>query len=299
MKSSKIFILALGVLLAGPLRAQTTNPQDSTGLPGDNFSLSGALEMFKNANSLEDFEKAINTQNNGVNNLDLNGDGDIDYIRVIDTKDNDTHAVILQAAVSETESQDVAVIEIDKNSNDNAELQIVGDEDIYGEPVIIEPTPEQNQLQAPANNSGSSVAVNVWAWPSVRYVYSPSYTVWVSPWGWRTHPAWWHPWRPVRWHAFYPYRAPYYNRYVVVRRPRIIHAHRIYAPVRTTSVIVRTRHQPVITTYRTTRNVTPHHHSNNSNRVRTRTTTVHEHSGNGRGRETHTRTTRTRTSRGR
>ena len=31
--------------------------RDSTGLPGDNFSLQGALEMFKKASSPEEFEK--------------------------------------------------------------------------------------------------------------------------------------------------------------------------------------------------------------------------------------------------
>ena len=30
---------------------------DSTGMPGDNFSLQGALEMFKQASSPEEFEK--------------------------------------------------------------------------------------------------------------------------------------------------------------------------------------------------------------------------------------------------
>ncbi|MBK9397271.1 MAG: hypothetical protein IPN55_08575 [Saprospiraceae bacterium] len=59
---------------------------DSTGLPGDNFSLQGAMDLFSKATSPEDFEKAINDEKNNVNNLDLNGDGEIDYIKVIDKK---------------------------------------------------------------------------------------------------------------------------------------------------------------------------------------------------------------------
>ena len=58
-----------------PLLAQQTG-QDSTGLPGDNFSLQGALAIFENATSPEEFEKAINTEGNHVNNLDLDGDGE-------------------------------------------------------------------------------------------------------------------------------------------------------------------------------------------------------------------------------
>ena len=68
--------------------------EDSTGLPGDNFSLQGALEMFKQSSSIEEFEKLINTENKNVNNLDLNGDGEIDYIKVIDKRDKDAHAFV-------------------------------------------------------------------------------------------------------------------------------------------------------------------------------------------------------------
>src|SRR5688572_32739489 len=57
---------------------------DSTGLPGDNFNLQNALHLFKNSSSPEDFEKQLNTASNNVNNMDLNSDGKIDYIRVVD-----------------------------------------------------------------------------------------------------------------------------------------------------------------------------------------------------------------------
>jgi len=245
-----LFITALvGAVTAEPLSAQTT-AQDSTGLPGDNFNLPGALEMFRKAGSPEEFEKLINTEDNKVNNLDLNEDGNIDYIKVIDKKEGDAHAFILQDAVSETENQDVAVIELEKTGNNNAALQIVGDKDIYGEQVIIEPTAEATP--APANTN-ANVVVNVWAWPAVRYVYGPSYAVWVSPWGWRARPVWWHPWRPVRWHVFYPYRAPYRHHYVVVHHYRVARAHQVYVPVRTTSVTVQTRHQASVNHYRATR----------------------------------------------
>jgi hypothetical protein len=42
--------------------ATTSVPRDSTGVPGDNFSLEGALEMFRKAESPEEFEKMINTE---------------------------------------------------------------------------------------------------------------------------------------------------------------------------------------------------------------------------------------------
>jgi len=127
--------------LSTPLlvKAQNQSAIDSTGLPGDNFSLQGALQMFQKAGSPEEFEKLINTEDNSVNNLDLNGDGETDYVRVIDKTEKDIHAFVLQVSVSETESQDIAVIELEKTDDTTAVIQIVGDEDIYGEEVIVEP----------------------------------------------------------------------------------------------------------------------------------------------------------------
>jgi len=50
------------------VQAQSSDT-DSTGLPGDNFDLQGALAMFQKASSPEDFEKLLNTEDNNVNNL--------------------------------------------------------------------------------------------------------------------------------------------------------------------------------------------------------------------------------------
>lgn len=277
MRSMKLaFTVLASALLIGSVQAQTNSVQDSTGLPGDHFSLEGALEMFKKAGSPEEFEKLVNTEDNKVNNLDLNGDGDIDYIKVIDKKDGDAHAFILQASVSETENQDIAVIELEKKGNDDAVLQIVGDEDIYGESKIVEPTEVSNTVQP---TTTSNVAVNVWAWPAVRYAYAPSYTAWVSPWGWRARPLWWHPWRPLRWHTFYPYRAPYRHRYIVAYNYRAVYAHRVYVPVRTTSVVVNTRHRASVNHYRTTKTVTVTNTRNKQVTATRKTTTVQGRKG--------------------
>lgn len=251
--------LTLLLLWGSSLALAQNNPPDSTGLPGDNFSLGGALELFKKSESPEAFEKMLNAQDSKVNNLDLNGDGEIDYIKVIDKQEKDVHAFVLQAAVSEVENQDIAVIEIEKTGDGDATLQIIGDEDIYGEQTIVEP---KEEVKSNAGTQTKNVVVNVYTWPAVRYVYGPSYRVWISPWGWRARPVWWHPWRPVHYHVFYPYHHPYRHRYAVVHNHRTIHAHRIYTPARTTSVIVRTRHHEPVNRYRVSRTtrttVTPH-----------------------------------------
>lgn len=219
-------------------------------VPGDNFSLEGALELFKKSASPEEFEKMLNSADSKVNNLDLNGDGYIDYIKVLDRYEGNVHAFVIQAVVSETENQDVAVIELEKLANGKAVLQIVGNEDVYGIETIIEPTQE---VRTYAGTTSSRTVVNVWAWPSVQYVYGPRYTVWMSPWGWYHRPVWWHTWSPVAYVYYRPIWRPYRPYYAVCHTRRVVYADRIYRPYRTTSVVVRNRHHEQIAHYRSER----------------------------------------------
>ncbi|MEO8405596.1 MAG: hypothetical protein ABI480_13405 [Chitinophagaceae bacterium] len=261
-----LFLLLFGLTMTMTAVAQDEAATDSTGLPGDNFSLQGALEMFKKASSLEEFEKLINSQDNNINNLDLNEDGNIDYVKVIDKSDKNSHAFVLQVPVSETENQDIAVIELEKTGDTTAVLQIVGDEDIYGNEIIVEPDGGGDD-EALFNQYNSSVAggpspeyntfeprivVNVWYWPSVRFVYGPVYRPWVSPWRWNHYPGWWRPWRPMPWHAYHPLCVRYYRPFAVVHTHRVMYAHQFYRPLRVTSVTVRTRHEASVRNYRVT-----------------------------------------------
>lgn len=229
MKNS---ILFLSIFTSFSLAAQKPITIQ-TGLPGDNFSLEGALDLFKKANSLEEFEKLLNSEENNVNNLDLNENGETDYIRVVDHVQDDAHAIVLQALVSESESQDIAVIEVEKTGKDEAVVQIIGDEDIFGKQIIIESYDDKS------NNN--SVAVNVWFWPSVRFIYHPAYVVWASPWSFRTLPVWWRPWRPYPWNAFHAKVLPFRNHYHVVTVHRVTRAHQVYVPKRTHSSVVHTK----------------------------------------------------------
>ncbi|MGQ0829577.1 MAG: hypothetical protein ACT4ON_14400 [Bacteroidota bacterium] len=198
------------------------------------------MELFKKSDTPEAFEKSLNEENSKVNNLDLNGDGETDYIKVIDRAEGDAHALVLQVPVNETESQDVAVIEIEKKDNETAHVQVIGDEDLYGKNYIVEPAPEQVEVgtsQPPqpviSTSSNPPVVVNVWAWPTVRHVYGPKYVVWTSPWRWRHYPGWWKPWKPFHYHVYrgrvHPYRAYHHRVHVhrVVRAHGVYHNHRV------------------------------------------------------------------------
>ncbi len=242
MNAIKKITLAALILIGPLLLAQSK--KDSLGLPGDNFDLYGALELFKKAENPEAFEKAVNAKDNEVNNLDLDADGKVDYVKVVDKSEGDAHSLVLQVAVSKTETQDVAVIEIEKSGGNNAKMQIVGDEELYGKDYIIEPkettapasdrsgaTPTNGTVDDVYNNGnttnngyntadnssgGSPVVVNVYTWPAVQYVYTPAYVGWVSPWYWGYYPGWWSPWQPmyygVYYRRMYHYHQPYYHR---------------------------------------------------------------------------------------
>jgi len=263
-----LLLFIFSALLLSQLNAQTEAESDSTGLPGDQFSLEGALDLFKKSASIEEFEKLLNTSDNHVNNLDLNEDGEVDYVRVVEVSERDVHAFALQVSVSDTENQDIAVIELEKTGAESAVAQIIGDEDIYGEQIIIEPgdgdeeeIDDEEQKGGPSYNYWSEahapipVVINVWLWPSVRFVYAPGYRVWVSPWRWRVYPAWWRPWKPLPWRVFHPFRVRHRVGFAVVRTHRVVHAHRIYTPHRTVSVMVSRRHSGTVKHYRTTHTV--------------------------------------------
>ncbi len=210
----KITAFSAAIFLSFSTRAQS----DSLGLAGDNLDLNAVLSIFKQSSTVEDFEKRLNAADSKVNNLDLNNDQKVDYLRVVDSGKDDFHSIIIQDPVSKTESQDVAVIEIQKKDNQTAHIQIVGDETLYGKNYIIEPHDQAQSVTdknanvddvyaSPGSGTGN-VMINVWAWPSVGYIYSPGYNYWVSPWYWGYYPGWYTPWNP---YGYYFYRRNFIN----------------------------------------------------------------------------------------
>lgn len=246
VKIIPIFCSLLLTVLFSPITHAQQNTSTETGLDGDHFSLEGALELFKAAKSLEKFEESLNASNNDVNNLDLDEDGQVDYIRIEDHQEGEVHAIVLQVAVSKSEVQDVAVIEIEKTGKETAILQILGDENLYGEQTIVEPYEVSTQSD-PAGRGGPSadimttrIVVNVWGWSPVRFIYRPTYRVYVSPYRWRTYPRYYKPWAPRPWRTFRT-AVVYRPHFRVVTTHRVVRAHKVYTPRRKSSVVVHKR----------------------------------------------------------
>ncbi len=247
-------LIYLGLIMVTGLSFNTfAQDSDSTGMPGDNFDLQGALQLFKQSSTLEEFEKKLNTESNAVNNLDLNGDNQIDYIRVIDKKEGDNHAIMLQVPVNNKESQDVAAIVIEKRSASEAQLQIIGNETLYGDEKIMEPVQDMpvKKTGPDAYNAPAAVIfVNVWGWPCVQYIYDPWYSPWYSPYYWDYYPSWWYPWRPLYWNVYYQRVYPYHGWCQYTTYYQVPYAHQIYKNGYTNSAYVKSRYEPQRTAYK-------------------------------------------------
>lgn len=211
---------------------------DSLGVIGDDLDLFAVLSTFQESESPEDFEKRLNDPENKINNLDLNEDDEVDYIRVIDNSEDDAHALVLRVDLDEKESQDIAVIELEKSGDNQATIQIVGDEEIYGADYIVEPAQEGEVTERLFMTN--LIIVNVWGWPCVRFIYGPTYFRWVSPWRWGLYPKWWKPWRPVRWSVYHTHVHHHHAHFHRTSVRRVARAHAVYHTHRRTSVRVKT-----------------------------------------------------------
>ena len=171
-----------------------------------NLDLKTVATLFGQAKDLEQFEQMLNNPDSAFSNLDLNGDGEVDYLRVIETADDDRHLVVIQAVLAKDIYQDVASIFVEKDEKNQVTVQVVGDEYIYGANYIIEPV----YIYRPY--------IYDWFW-------GPSWVCWHSPYYWGYWPSWWHPfycvdpfiyWDHCYWHHYhYPtcsYRTGHHHR---------------------------------------------------------------------------------------
>jgi hypothetical protein len=178
-------ILALGLTSVMAQHNDTATAPHSEAAAG--LDLYAVAELFKSSETLEGFEQSLNHSETGINNLDLDQNGEVDFIRVTEKTAGDTHLIILQTAVSESEFQDVATIAVERQSGEKYNLHIQGDATLYGADYYV----------VPADN-------NFGAWNVVRGIFRPNYRAYVSPYGYRSLPRWWGVRHPV---ALNVYRA--------------------------------------------------------------------------------------------
>lgn len=227
-KTFLIGVILIQALMSMSVFSQTANEPVALGLPGDNLNLYAVLDVFQKSRTLEDFEKAINDRETNINNLDLNSDNSIDYISVVGFREGNSHSIVLRVAVSNNEYQDVAVIEVNKNKGGDISIQIIGDEELYGTNYIVEPS--YLETPNPAYVGRKTVVVNrssgfyVNNWPIMVSLFSPSFSIYISPWRWGFYPLYWHSWSPIHYYNYWSFNNHYYTnnfyrRWGYVRNP--------------------------------------------------------------------------------
>lgn len=182
-----LIAVVIALLSVAGVVAQDNPALNSTDSAGSGLDLYAVAELFKDSENIEKFEQTLNDPAKGLNNLDLNNDDQIDFIRATEQVNENTHLIILQVPLGENDFQDVATIAVEKESGDKYNLHIQGDPMIYGADYYV----------VPASNKFS-------AWNVVRWLFRPNYHQYVSTYTYRVLPGWWsirHPVSLVEYHT--------------------------------------------------------------------------------------------------
>ena len=178
MKSKIVIVSMLTAFLGLQMQGQSgTRVNAMNNDISDNLDLRAVADIFGDSKNLADFERRLNDPEYQISNLDLNNDNEVDYLRVIETVEGNTHVVIIQSVLERDVYQDVATIDIERNRSNNIQVQIVGNEYMYGPNYIYEPTYYSTPV----------IYASFW---------SSNYRPYVSNWYWNYYPTYYTAWNP-------------------------------------------------------------------------------------------------------
>ena len=153
------------------------------------LDLNAVAAAFAESRSVREFEQLLNSSRYMINNLDLNHDGRIDYLRVIETSKNYYHTLLIQACLAPGVFQDVATLVAEHQPN-ALYVEVIGDRYLYGANYIVRP-----------------VFFNR---PPMWEVYGrPGYAVWNSPYYYGYYPSYYTQPKPVYLNHYQAYVATY------------------------------------------------------------------------------------------
>jgi len=186
MRTSRI-LLTLVLLMTGIMIAsadETVTVSSTNADIAENLDLKAVATLFGEVNNLEEFEKELNSEERHLNNLDLNGDGLVDYLRVVEIGEGENRLIVLQAVLAKDIYQDVASIYVERQADQTVSVQVIGDEYVYGTDYVIEPV----YIYRPV--------IYDWFW-------GPTWVCWHSPYYWGYYPGWYVCYTPWIWHDYY------------------------------------------------------------------------------------------------
>lgn len=180
------------------------------------LDLRAVAAAYAESRSVREFEQILNSGKYMINNLDLNRDGWVDYLRVIETRNGYYHALLIQACLAPSVFQDIATLVAERRSN-ALYVEVIGDRYLYGYNYVVRP-----------------VFVNR---PPLWSVYaSASYQPWVSPYYYGAFPSYYTKPKPIYLNHYQAYvntyitnhhychqcdypSKPFYNGYTQMTQP--------------------------------------------------------------------------------
>ncbi|MCG8334408.1 MAG: hypothetical protein MJE63_07810 [Proteobacteria bacterium] len=185
-----------------PLESQaatiTQEALDSTA--ADGLELVGLTALVKEVRSGQELERRLNEQNS-INNLDLNGDGEVDYLFVSEYGEPESKiGYSITAEPEKGEVQEVADVTVEANG-DKAEIQVIGNEQIYGSNAIYNDWTNAEREVSNLQDSGGQQMHRSYFYP---------HPLWISPWFFGFYPSFFSPF-PVMSRTAYVNRMNNYN----------------------------------------------------------------------------------------
>lgn len=153
---------------------------------GNGLDLQALGEIVKNSSNAQEIENKLN-QPNSINNLDLDGNGQVDYIKVTEYGDGANRGFSFTVDTNDGSSQEIASVEVNKLDNQRANMSVHGNQSIYG------------------HNSHYSSSFGLSDLLIMHYLFNP-HPVYVSPWRYGYYPTYYRNYAPVA-HSNYTNRV--------------------------------------------------------------------------------------------
>lgn len=184
-----------------------------------NLDLQAVGAAFAQSSTIQEFETLLNNSSYMLSNLDLNGDGYVDYLRVVETVEGYNHVFVIQAVLSPNVYQDVATVVAEVPTVNTACVQIIGSPYIYGTRYVIQP---------------------VFITTPVIYAHlvRPGYRPWNSPWYWDHFPPHYRRPAPIHYGHYQAYVDTYMRNHRFCHEVHIVHEYhyrdydRVYNSIR-------------------------------------------------------------------
>ena len=208
---TKIFTLAIVALwsVTGVFAQDRTTVTATNSDISDNLDLRAVASIFGDSQDLNDFEQRLNDPKAQISNLDLNGDNQVDYLRVIESVEGNAHLIIIQSVLGRENFQDIATIEVERDRNNQVQVQVVGDVYMYGTNYIYEP-------------------VYSYAPPIYTSFWVGNYRPYSSSWNWGYYPAYYSFWAPYPIYTYHNHihvhiNSHHHYNYVNSRRNTVVY----------------------------------------------------------------------------